>query len=226
MFKRIVLCLCLGVAISLSSLSSVAGDLLAEWKLVKDKKNVQVYMRHTEQTRSKSFKGILVFQPGEPFSAIAALLDFDHNHQTFHFVSDIEELERVNDFTRIARVHTLMPWPIKDREAVAKIQVVQDPDTKSIVATIEQTDIDVPVLPGYVRVPEFRGLLGLELVGDQGIKMTYEFLLDPGGNVPLWLADVVLKDTPYYTLQRLRRFVDKPEYQVQRFDFIDYPENY
>ncbi len=163
-------------------------------------------------------------KPLDPFSMIPITLDFPNQHNIFHNVDRVELIETINPQTHIVRVHTLLPWPIKNREAVAKVQLEQDPETLNVMVRVDHYDIDQPVLDGYVRIPAFQGHWGLELLDEDRIKVTYEFVMDPGGYVPLWLVDVVLKDTPYYTLQRISGFIDKPEYQGIKYDFLTYPD--
>ena len=38
--------------------------------------------------------------------------------------------------------------------------------------------------------------------------------MDPGGYIPAWIANIVLKDVPYFTLLKLRRIVFEPQYQA------------
>lgn len=221
-FISIVLVLSIGVIAP--SLSYSEDNLLNDWKVVKDRKGVKVYMKHTENSKLKTFRGVTEMTPKEPFSVIAALLDFENNHKTFHFVSNVEELKKDTDYSYLARVHTRLPWPVKNREAIARIHISQDPSSLNVLAKIESEATELKVLKGYVRVPEFKGILAMEQLGGNKMKVTYEFVLDPGGYVPLWMVDIVLKDNPYFTLQKLRGFIDRPEYQGIKFDFITYPE--
>jgi hypothetical protein len=55
------------------------------------------------------------------------------------------------------------------------------------------------------------------------VEVTYELVLDPGGYIPAWIANIVLKDTPYFTLERLRRVVERPEYQNWKDPTLDLP---
>jgi hypothetical protein len=200
------------------------GGLLADWKMVKDRKGVKVYMKHTEDSRLKTFLGVTEMSPQEPFSLVPITLDFENQHNIFHNVSQVELIETINPQTHIVRVHTLLPWPIKDREAVAKVQVVQDPETQNVRVNVDHYETDLPILSGYVRIPAFKGNWGVDLLDEGKTRVTYEFVLDPGGYVPPWLVAVVLKDAPYFTLQKIKGFIDRPEYQGIRYDFLSYPE--
>jgi hypothetical protein len=65
------------------------------------------------------------------------------------------------------------------------------------------------------------GKLGFVRLGNQRVEMTYELILDPGGYIPAWIANILLRDAPYFTLERLRRIVSKPEYQNHYYDYLD-----
>lgn len=40
------------------------------------------------------------------------------------------------------------------------------------------------------------GKLGFRRLGDQKVEMTYELILDPGGYIPAWIANILLRDAP------------------------------
>ena len=65
------------------------------------------------------------------------------------------------------------------------------------------------------------GKLGFRRLGGKKVEMTYELILDPGGYIPAWIANILLRDAPYFTLERLRRIVSKPEYQNHYYDYLD-----
>lgn len=66
----------------------------------------------------------------------------------------------------------------------------------------------------YLRIPQMKGLVSFYPTGHgHEIEVTYELALDPGGRVPAWIANLMLKDAPYFTLERLRQIVTRPEYQ-------------
>lgn len=214
------------VLLLLAGLLSAAQDaaLLENWKLVKDRKGVQVYVKHTDTSRLKTFLGVTEMNPDEPFSLVPITLDFENQHDIFHNVGKVELLENIDERTHIVRVHTFLPWPIKNREALARVHVQQNPETLAVTVEVDHHESDLPVLEGYVRIPEFKGHWGIELLDQGKTRVTYEFVLDPGGYVPLWLVDVVLKESPYFTLQKIRGFINNPEYQGVRYDFLVYPD--
>jgi len=55
------------------------------------------------------------------------------------------------------------------------------------------------------------------------VEVTYELIMDPGGYIPAWIANIVLKDIPYFTLEKLRRVVDRPEYDSWQEKSLDLP---
>ncbi len=89
-----------------------------------------------------------------------------------------------------------------------------------MITLINQPDA-LPPNNNYIRFPEMTGLLGFTRLGNHEVEMTYELILDPGGYIPAWIANILLRDAPYFTLERLRRIVNKPEYQNHYYDYID-----
>ncbi len=89
-----------------------------------------------------------------------------------------------------------------------------------MIELINQPDA-LPPNNDYIRFPEMWGKLGFIRLGDDQVEMTYELILDPGGYIPAWIANILLRDAPYFTLERLRRIILKPEYQNQYYDYLD-----
>ena len=65
------------------------------------------------------------------------------------------------------------------------------------------------------------GRFKFQRLPDNAMEVTYELVLDPGGYIPAWLANLLLRDAPYFTLERLRRIIRNQEYQGKFYDYLE-----
>lgn len=220
MDRLIVLFLALFVA---SFTWAADSNELEDWKLVSDRNDIQVYMKHRDESRLKTFRGVTRFELKDEFALAAVLNDYDSYPKWLHFVDSAEEFDRRGPLDRSVRFTTQLPWPLADREAVLQADVQQKVTTEEesvMIELINQPDA-LPPNNDYIRFPEMWGKLGFIRLGDDQVEMTYELILDPGGYIPAWIANILLRDAPYFTLERLRRIILKPEYQNQYYDYLD-----
>ena len=212
------------VALIVASFSQAAlSNDLEDWKLVSDRNDIQVYMKHRDESRLKTFRGVTRFTLSDEYSLVALLNDYPSYPKWLHFVDSAEEFNRVSPLDRSLRFTTQLPWPLADREAVLRAKVTQTltEDEESVMVDLINRPDALPPNNEYIRFPEMTGKLGFVRLGNQRVEMTYELILDPGGYIPAWIANILLRDAPYFTLERLRRIVSKPEYQNHYYDYLD-----
>nr|MCS5564183.1 hypothetical protein [Oleiphilaceae bacterium] len=175
------------------------------------------------ESRLKTFRGVTRFTLSDEYSLVALLNDYPSYPKWLHFVDSAEEFNRVSPLDRSLRFTTQLPWPLADREAVLRAKVTQTltEDEESVMVDLINRPDALPPNNEYIRFPEMTGKLGFVRLGNQRVEMTYELILDPGGYIPAWIANILLRDAPYFTLERLRRIVSKPEYQNHYYDYLD-----
>ncbi|EKF75733.1 hypothetical protein A11A3_02652 [Alcanivorax hongdengensis A-11-3] len=219
--ERSILSVFLVLLLAISAQTRAADE---DWKLVSDRNGIQVYMKHNDNSRLKTFRGVTRFELKDEYSLVALLNDYPSYPKWLHFVDSAEEFRRTSPLKRWLRFTTQLPWPLADREAVleADVKVIDDgkKNQQVVVNLINQPD-QLPPNNDYIRFPEMHGILGFKRLGDDQVEMTYELILDPGGYIPAWIANILLRDAPYFTLERLRRIVHKPEYQNHYYDYLD-----
>lgn len=206
----------------LAPLAQAADGADGGWQLVSDRNGIQVYRKVDEGARLKTFRGITRFRIENPSALEALLNDYSAIPRWMHFISSGEELSRSSYLQRKLRFTTELPWPLSDRDVVTDLNVVQlSPVELEIRAT---DDKRAARTDDYLRIPDLTGILGFRMFREtREAEVTYEIVMDPGGNIPAWAANIVLKDTPYFTLLKLRRVVNEAQYQAFRGNTFDYP---
>lgn len=194
-----------------------------EWKLVSDRNDIQVFVRHTDTSRLKTFRGVTRFTLPDEYALAAVLNDYASHPKWLYMVSSSTELRRDGPLRRYIHTTTSLPWPLQDRDTAIEVNVRQrmTPREESFIITMESRDDLLPVDSDYVRMPELHGLFKFRRLGNNELEATYEVVLDPGGYIPGWAVNILARDIPYFTLDRLRRFVLRPEYQGKFFDYLE-----
>lgn len=194
----------------------------AGWRLVSDKNGIRVYRQDDDEARIKTFRGVTRFAISNPASLEALLNDYEAIPRWMHFISNGTELSRKDYLHRRLLFTTELPWPLSDRDVVTDMTVAQTSEYS--VRILARNDPKAPKQSGYVRIRDLVGVLEFVFFPDtREVEVTYQIVMDPGGNIPGWAANFVLKDTPHFTLMKLRRIVEDPKYRSFKGNFFDYP---
>lgn len=199
-----------------------------EWRLVRDLNGIQVFMKHRDESKIKSFLTVMVMNAPDPYALAAVIEDFEAAPQWMHMISELTEITRHSNQRRDIRVETRLPWPVKDRDATLKALVSQNENLDMSIKMDPDAKL-LPEYPGYIRMPEIGGEIRAQMLSGQRLSFEMEFLMDPGGYVPPWLGNVILKDYSYYTMKNLRKMLQKEEYQNKKSvyeSWITVPDSY
>lgn len=194
-----------------------------EWRLVSDRNDVQVFVRHNEQSRLKTFRGVTRMKLADEYALAAVLNDYATHPKWLYMIDSSRELRRDSPLRRYMHVTTDLPWPLSDRDTVIQVDVRQriTPREESIIVQMRNQPGLMPLNADYVRIPELHGMFKFRRMGNDVLEATYQLVLDPGGYVPGWAVNILARDIPYFTLDRLRRFVQRPEFQGKYFDYLE-----
>ncbi|CAK1849238.1 START domain-containing protein [Vibrio crassostreae] len=207
------------IATSFSVLASDAN----EWKLVRDKKGIEVYNRKIEGNDFKEFRAEADIQANLT-SIIALFTDTSVGTQWVENIDKMEEIEHFSEVHTVTKTYTKAPWPVSDREAIVENFIEQDPNTLTVMITQHG-------IPNYqpnddkriVRVAHLESRWILTPLDNNTTHISYQVLSDPGGSIPSWLINMVAVSQPYNTLRGLSEMLDSGEYTDSRLNFI---ENY
>lgn len=207
-------------ALLLLPAAAVRADNTA-WQLVSNRDGIRVYTRDNPGTSLKSFRGVTQLRLRDEYALVALLNDYPDYPDWLHFVDGARELSRRGPLERVLRFTTLLPWPLENREGILDCRVHQERNGRVVVRLINHPGA-LPPNPHYIRFPKLSGELTFQRLGNDGqIRVTYQLSLDPGGYIPNWLTNILLRDAPYFTLERLRQVVHRPRYQGHYYRYLD-----
>ena len=102
---------------------------------------------------------------------------------------------------------------LTDRDMVLKGKTIQKVDKgQEFIYAHSTNEIPYDSGKGYVRMPSFNSLCILEWVDRENTKVT--FMIDPdlGKGIPSMVANLIIKNTPYKSLQKMMKMVKMSKY--------------
>lgn len=206
MMRLIILLLCF---------STWAVHAENDWKLVKEKNNINIYSQQKPTHKLKHYKTITTINKNVE-TILAALQDTDAcSEWVDQCISN--KMVSMTDFSK--RIyHTILDSPLwfKDREFYLQSQVDYRPQEKLF--TIKLTSV-----PDYaaadkkkVRLKNVQMVWFLKSIGKESTEVTYQVYLDP--QLPIKAINhQVIKRSIFQNMQGLKKLVKKSIYAKEKF---------
>ena len=189
-----------------------------DWELKKEDDGIKVYTKYIEGSDIKAFRAEAVME-GKLSSFVAVLKDVDQ-YPEFYSSSDYAQLLEASDTLLMHYSQTGTPWPVKDRDGVYVNRFSQHYGTKAVTVAIESVEGIRPESDDFVRIEKATGFWKFFPVDYNKVEVIYQMEADPGGNIPAWVVNMFLVDTPFDDMKSLRERVKLEKYANQKFDFL------
>ena len=192
-----------------------------DWTLVRDQDGIQIYLKEYWADKVKAFKGVVEIEASIG-SLLAVITDIKACSSWVHHCRKPALLLR-KSFSECYhyQLHYL-PFPALNREFIFYSRIRRIPQTGEI-------NIDVEAQPEFctshtrtcdkitrhsaIRVQHSHGQYHLEPIGKKMTRVTWIQHTDPGGHLPHWLINTLVRDVPYKTLKGLRALVTDKKYR-------------
>jgi hypothetical protein len=179
-----------------------------DWVFSKEKDGIKIYSRSEPGTNVKAFKGELDVKA--PADSVCAFVENVGNFAKCD--DDMEEIKILHDdpgkkysFYVVYDV----PWPFKDRDLCVEGTISTDPKTGTKFIKAVACPTAVPENEDYVRMTKYWQYWTIEPKDVGIVHVTMEGYADPAGDIPGWVANLAVTDTPMNILTTLREIVEK-----------------
>ncbi len=172
-----------------------------EWMLKKAKDNIEIYTRAVPNSPFREFKATSIID-----TSFEKLLQELYDAPTYTPMCEEGISYRIPDSSHNSRLFYYkqkMPWPIRDRDVITKLTLKEQTDNH-ILLTIEVAPDIIAPQNKTLRIKELSGSWLLER-DVNGIKATQQIHMNPGGNVPSSITNLLLVKGPYKTFTELHR---------------------
>lgn len=187
------------------------------WEKASDKDGILIYTRTNSEKNLKEFKAHINIDAR--MSTLAAILTTGSNYPNWVYkVSSVNVLKGKTPADTWSHYIIDMPWPLSDRDGISHTQVKQVSPDKIVINQRSDSDY-LPEKEGFVRLLLVNSTWTIERKGSGQLAITYQSLADPG-DLPNWLVNVFLLDSPKETLKALRKEVKKPEFANVELNWV------
>ena len=178
-----------------------------DWQQRKDKDGIKVFTKERQAFEVISYKSI---------ATMGVEMD-----RLFEFITDVGRYPEWIDGccrTRIIheeedggyRYHTVydFPWPFRDRYMVVDMSVHEEDGGRVI--TLESRSVDEIEVEegGRTRITNFWERIRLTEKDESSVEMITEGFFDPGGNIPAWLTNMHVDNSPIRTVRNLKKTLE------------------
>jgi len=176
-----------------------------EWRLDKNEKGVKVYTRKVEGFKIRQFK--VESFTSAPISIIDRLFrDIPEYPKWMPDVIGAKILEQVDENTYIYCMTINSPFPVSDRDLVAKMTFTQT-DENDLQITYVGLPNYHPIQEEFIRITQFEGYWKFTQARDKTIIQNL-FLTNPSGSVPSWVVNSFMASNPFNTVMALKKEIE------------------
>jgi len=188
------------------------------WKLETDKEGIKVYSKTSEGSDFKSFKAQMTVK-GSIHAFAAVLQDIDNMKDWGYSLKSTKLLERKGDTLQIYYAEATAPFPFENRDGIYLNKFRWDNIGR-------QLRVEIELLPDYLKKKDKivrvkgKGYWNVKVLKNDMLDITFSMLVDPGGNIPAWMVNIMVDTTPFSTMKEIRRVMADKRYQSRKFGFI------
>lgn len=181
----------------------LAGALGAQpWTLVKEKDGIKVYTRTESNSSWKSYKGEVTFKA--PIDKVNVLLGTQGIYDWWpNEITNVKVLGSETDQSIQYYMVFSLPWPFKNRDIVSETTITTDKGVSTYAAI--PLPHKVTEKRDFIRIKDYRQTWTVRPEGKETVHVTLEGSVNPGGDVPAWLFNMVISETPLKTINALRK---------------------
>ncbi|MFP5383780.1 MAG: START domain-containing protein [Gammaproteobacteria bacterium] len=189
-----------------------SGQPVPAWELSSDAQGIRIWTRQIPGHPVKDFRALMTVD-APMATVVATLTDVNTFPHWFWMMNEARVLEGVA-LDDAYLYFSLKPiWPVSARDTVIRARVSQDPSTLAVSIDVHAEPGRIPPVKDHVRIPAMKS--GWKLTPLSKTQTSLELIghADPGGYIPLWLANMVVTVMPKETFKKLRRHLLDPRYR-------------
>ncbi len=192
--------------------SPVWAQVDASWETTREggaRGDVSTWAKKVDGSPVKAFKGVVELQ-ATMTSVLAVITAVDTFPEWIFQNQDAERLSSEHKERILMSFHGI--WPVSDRDVVLANTLSQDADSRVITLHSVNAAGFIDKRDGFVRIPSLDNQFTITPLADGWVRVKFETFVDPGGSVPVWLANLVATRAPYVTLEGIKEQLQKPRF--------------
>jgi len=182
---------------------SMQGFSQNNWEIDKNKDGIKVYTRALKDSDFKSFKAVIEVSASSD-EIIKILKNADAYTKWYGYTKTSKLLKTKNEI-QYNYVETIFPWPYENRDMVYKMSIKKY-SSGAVKVLLKGLPNYFPEKKGIVRMKKAEGYILLKPKNGK-TEIIFYMQIDPGGNIPSWLANNSIASLPFETLSGLRKIL-------------------
>ncbi|MEQ9378819.1 MAG: START domain-containing protein [Imperialibacter sp.] len=173
----------------------------ASWELVSSEKELSIYTRASDGSLIKEIQIVTTIE--STMQRVTDLLSDVPNYKAWVYkCNDAKRIKTTsaNDFHYY--VETALPYPFSNRDLSIHSTQWWNKETGVYHSHSVAAANAVPEKKGIVRVTEFESKWEIRPRNDGRVDIVYTALANPGGEIPVWLVNLVITKGPLETMQK------------------------
>ena len=197
----------------LPALVFISGISMAQggWAMKLNKEGIKVYTKDAAGSPIKAIKTECELETTIDVLT-SVLLDVNDSKEWIYATKKATLLQQLSPTQVIYYSEIALPWPINNRDFIVQLSITQDSVSKTVKAVSINKPGWLPRFKDIVRVEQAYAQWLITPMANGRLHVEYELQVDPGGCIPAWLVNMFATTGPFYTFQKLREQVKKPEY--------------
>lgn len=185
-----------------------------QWIKIRDDRrtNIVAWYKIEDGKAVRSFKLEAIMD--SPMERVAkTILDADNLQRYFWECFESRQVKKISDTEFYAYLKVNVPQPVPDRDIVLRLQA--QPYSKKrgyLTFHIDAAPNVLPLSSGLVRVPEFTFDIKLTPMGAE-TRLELEGSINPGGNIPSWAVNAIMRNAPYVSVLGMRRLAKLAKFE-------------
>lgn len=178
----------------------------ADWQLASNQQGIQVYTQSVEGQDLKNFRAVMTVNAPMQ-QVVATLMNGDQMPEWFYNILESKPIT-VQATGHYRYLWIKAPWPASDRDAVVKVNLAQDPKTLQLSIFAAAAPNLLPIHPDRVRIPRMQSGWTVTPLGKSRTQIQLDGNADPGGRIPVIVANIVVSMMPKISMRQLKARVE------------------
>lgn len=189
-----------------------------DWELKKDKNGIKLYTKHEEGYAIKAVRAETTFHASLE-TCVAVLRDIDHLDELFPDCQKVVKVKQ-DETSQIHYLQLKAPWPVTDRDGAFGLKYSYDSNKEMAIIEAKMVQDVYPAQDGFVRLNKGGGTWKFTRLDAEHTQLEYYYLGDAGGNIPAWVANTVIEESPYRMLSNFHELVKLDRYKGKSHSFM------
>ena len=195
-----------------------------DWMLRKSKRDIKIYSAKVSDSKYKAILSVMTVKA--PIETLVALLtDLDNCSKWAAMCKEAKTLSRVSRTESIVYSLNDAPFPVRDRDVVAKVNWSINSETQKVSMVSRAIVSPLNLKKGVVRVRQAVSEWHFT-PQESGETLVENFAhINPNGTLPAWVMNLLVIESPFRTFKKMRSTVESGKYDNAVVPFLSNKTN-